>query len=389
MPNILIVVNAEWYFWSHRLPLARALRDHGCQVIIAAAVERGYQQAIEKEGFRFFRLQLRRQSSNPWREIVNLLELFRLYRKQRPDLVHHITIKPVLYGSLAAKAACVPLVINTIPGLGYLFLQTGLRGSILRYVASSAYRLALSGKHSHVIMQNPDDLRMFVSKKLVPVDRVTLIRGSGVNIHEFVPSPEPPGLPVVLFTGRLLWDKGLQELVEASRLLKKDGIRCRVVIVGVPDPENPNSVSEETVRAWQMEGIIEWWGLRNDMPKVLSLSAIVVLPSYREGVPKFLLEAASAGRPIITTDVPGCRETVVQGENGLLVPPRDPVALSRAIRTLVCNSNLRKEMGIRSREIAVSGFSEERIIEETLNVYRTLLGPKWPQSKAINCCSWT
>jgi len=388
MHRILIVVNVEWYFWSHRLSLAKALKECGFDVIIAAAIERGYQQAIEKEGFRFIPLHLQRRSSNPWHEMASLFELFRLYRTERPDLVHHITIKPVLYGSLAAKAARVPAVINTIPGLGYLFLQTGPWGSILRCCVSAAYRFALSGKHVQVIVQNPDDLRMFVSKKLIPRERINMIRGSGVNIHEFVLSSEPTGPPIVLLASRLLWDKGVGELVEASRRLKQHGVECRVVIVGEPDPENPNSIPVETLKAWHAEGVVEWWGLRNDMPTVLALASIVVLPSYREGVPKILLEAAAAGRPIITTDAPGCREIVRDGRNGLLVPPRDPVALANAIQTLISNPTLRKEMGVRSREIAVAEFSEERVIRETLDVYRKVLGPKWPESSNIKRSFW-
>ena len=377
---ILIVVNAEWYFWSHRLSFARTLRDHGCQVTIAAAVERGYQQAIEKEGFRFIPLQLQRRSFNPRRELASLFELVRLYRKERPALVHHITIKPVLYGSLAAKVAGVPAVINTIPGLGYLFLQTGLRGSILRCGALAAYRLALSGKHLKVIMQNPDDLQIFVSAKVVPIERVILIRGSGVNIHEFVPSPEPPGPPVVLLAARLLWDKGVGELVEASRLLKQNSVECRVVIVGEPDPENPNSIPTESLNGWQKEGIIEWWGLRDDMPSVLRMANIVALPSYYpEGVPKILIEAAASGRPIVTTDTPGCREIVRHGENGFLVPTQDPIALAGALHTLLNDTALRMKMGSRGREIAVAEFSEERVIKETLAVYRELLGDRFPQ----------
>ncbi len=377
-PVVFIVVNAEWYFWSHRLPLAKALRNHGFQVIIAASVERGYQQAIEKEGFRFIPLHLQRRSSMPLRELASLFELFRLYRKERPDLVHHITIKPVLYGSLAAKAAKVPFVINTVPGLGYMFLQNGLTGAIIRDLITCFYRLSLVGERVRLIVQNRDDLNLFLSKRVIPSHRVVVIRGSGVNVHQFVPSPEPAGTPLVLLAGRLLWDKGVGELVEASRRLKEEGAACRVVFVGLPDANNPNSIPEDQLKSWHSEGVIEWWGLREDMSSVLGSCSIVVLPSYREGVPKILLEGAAAGRPIITTDAPGCREIVRHGENGLLVPARDPVALADAIRALISNPGLRKEMGQRSRQIAIAEFSEERVLNETLAVYRELLGDQWP-----------
>ncbi len=183
--------------------------------------------------------------------------------------------------------------------------------------ALAAYRVALSGQQTRVIFQNPDDRALFVSRSVVPIDRTVLIRGSGVDVSQFVPSSEQSGLPIVLLASRLLWDKGVGELVEASRRLKKDGIACRVVLVGVPDPGNPKAIPVSLLERWQAEGVVEWWGLRNDMPEVLKAASIVVLPSYREGIPKILLEAAASGRPIVTTDTPGCREIVRHGENGL------------------------------------------------------------------------
>jgi glycosyltransferase involved in cell wall biosynthesis len=379
-PRILIVVNAEWYFWSHRLSLAQALQRRGCEVIVAAAVERGHRAAIEAQGFRFIPLRLQRRSIAPWQELASLLELFRLYRGVGPNLVHHVTIKPVLYGSLAAKAAGVPAVINTIPGLGYVFLQSDWRRWLLRQSVSLVYRLALTGRQVRVILQNPDDLSIFVSHKLVSAERVVIIRGSGVDVSRFLPAPEPPGPPIILLASRLLWDKGVGELVEAARCLKQAGWSCRVVLVGIPDDENPNSIPNETLQHWQAEGVIEWWGLRDDMPEVLKAVSIVALPSYyREGVPMILLEAAASGRPIITTDMPGCREVVRPGENGLLVPPRDAKALYTALCALLQDPALRTRMGARSREIAVAEFSEEHVLKQTLAVYQELLGEQWPR----------
>ncbi len=377
-PRILIVVNADWYFWSHRLSLARALQARGCQVTVAASVERGYRKAIEAEGFRFAPLQLRRRSTAPWHELASAAELLRLYLRERPDLIHHITIKPVLYGSMAAKVAGIPTVVNTVPGLGYTFVESGLRKRVLRETVRLAYRMALSGRQSRVIFQNPDDRCMFVSQGLVSAERAIVIRGSGVDINRFVPSPEPSGTPVVLLASRLLWDKGVGVLVQASRLLKDWGTQCRVVLVGVPDLQNPNSVKVADLEGWQADNIVEWWGIREDMPAILQMSSIVTLPSsYREGVPKILLEAAASGRPIITTDTPGCREIVRHGENGLLVPPNDPDALAAAINTLLDDPALRVRMGARSRVIAETEFSEEHVLSETLAVYRSLLGEQW------------
>lgn len=377
--RVLLVVNVDWYFWSHRLSLARALRDAGCEVVVATGVERGYRQAIEREGFRFVPLALQRRMTAPWWELASAWELVRLYRHERPRVVHHVAIKPVIYGSLAARVAGVPAVINTIPGLGYTFLGTGLRGRMLRFGVSFAYRLALADQRVRVIFQNPDDRKMFVERHLVPAGRAVLIRGSGVDVRAFSPSEEPEGVPVVLLASRLLWDKGVREFVEAARKLRGRGQACRFVLVGVPDKENPEAVPEATLRAWSAEGIVEWWGLRDDMPAVLRQAALVVLPSYREGIPKILLEAAAGGRPIVTTDVSGCREVVRDGENGLLVPPRDASSLAEAIATLLRDRSLRERMGRRGREIAVSEFSEEVVIAATLSVYRDALGSDWPQ----------
>ena len=381
--RILLVVNSEWYFWSHRLSLAKALRDAGCDVVVAASVERGYDESIVAEGLRFIPLRLQRRSISPHWELASIWELFQLYQRERPNLVHHVTIKPVLYGSMAAKAARIPLVINAIPGLGYMFLGSGWHGRLRQQAALAAYRVALSGQQTRVIFQNPDDRALFVSRHVIPIERTVLIRGSGVDVSQFVPSPEQSGLPIVLLASRLLWDKGVGELVEASRRLKKDGIACRVVLVGVPDPGNPKAIPVSLLERWQAEGVVEWWGLRNDMPEVLKASSIVVLPSYREGIPKILLEAAAAGRPIVTTDTPGCREIVRHGENGLLVPPCDPVALAQALHRLLQDPVLRAQMGKRGRGIVTSEFSEEQVIQETLSVYSELLRERWPQSSQL------
>jgi glycosyltransferase involved in cell wall biosynthesis len=382
--RILLVVNSEWYFWSHRLSLAKALRDAGCDVVVAASVERGYDESIVAEGLRFIPLRLQRRSIAPYRELASIWELFQLYQRERPDLVHHLTIKPVLYGSIAAKAARIPLVINAIPGLGYMFLGSGWHDGLRQQATLAAYRVALSGQQTRVIFQNPDDRALFVSRRVVPIDRTVLIRGSGVDVSQFVPSPEQSGLPIVLLASRLLWDKGVGELVEASRRLKKDGIACRVVLAGVPDPGNPKAIPVSLLECWQAEGVVEWWGLRNDMPEVLKAASIVVLPSsYPEGIPKILLEAAAAGRPIVTTDTPGCREIVRHGDNGLLVPPFEPVALAQALHRLLQDPVLRAQMGKRGRAIVTSEFSEEQVIKETLSVYSELLRERWPQASQL------
>jgi glycosyltransferase involved in cell wall biosynthesis len=379
-PRVLIVVNVEWFFLSHRLPIALGLKDAGCDVEVAAGVEQGLDTEIERHGLRFTRLALRRASMNPLHDLMLLVRLYRLYRSKRPDVVHHVAIKPVLYGSLAARLARVPAIVNAVPGLGYLFSDgTGLK-AIKARLAMFAYRLSCRGRQVRLIFQNPEDRDSFVAAGVAVPARTVLIRGSGVDVRRFQPSPEPEGPPVVLMASRMLWDKGVAELVEAARLLRTaGGPPCRFVLAGDPDVANPRSVPAAQLEAWQREGVLEWWGHQRDMPAVMRQAALVVFPSfYREGVPKVLLEACAAGRAIITTDLPGCREVVRHGENGLLVPPRDIRALAEAIAALLADPALRERMGRAGRIRAVEEFSETSVVDATLRLYREILGSRWP-----------
>jgi glycosyltransferase involved in cell wall biosynthesis len=379
-PRVLIVVNVDWYFWSHRLPLARALRAVGYEVVIVAAEERGYRTRIEREGFRFIPLRLRRGSTNPLREWLTLMDLVRIYRSERPDAVHHVSIKPVLYGSIAARLIGQPAIINAIPGLGHTFLPA-VRTSILGRLTKALYRFACAGRRTLVLFQNPEDRAALVSLGTVARERTAVIRGSGVDVDAFRPSPEPEGNPMILLCGRMLWDKGVREFVAAALVLKDAGLAHRAVIVGIPDEENPNSVPAWQLTRWQDEGLIEWWGLRDDMPAVLAQSAIVVLPSYYpEGVPKVLIEAAASGRPIVATDVPGCREIARAGVNADHVRPRDPGDLARVLEALLRDPVRRARYGRAGREIAVAEFSDAQVIGETLALYRRLLGEP-PQAR--------
>lgn len=374
MLKILLVVNAEWYFWSHRLPLAKALQAQGADVVVAATIERGYDTAIRQAGFRFVPLRLQRRSINPFAEIARVIDLLNLYRQEKPDIIHHFTIKPVLYGSLAARLVGISRVINTIPGRGYAFLGDTWSRRLMQKWVTEAYRFALGGKQTQVIFQNPEDCTYFVSQRLVSEQRAYVIRGSGVDIETFQSVPEPEGTPIVLLAARLLWDKGIAEFVEAAQLVRSTGISCRFVLVGAPDIENPNHVPESTLKLWHETGIIEWWGLRNDMPTVLRQATIVTLPSYYpEGVPKILLEAAATARAIITTDTPGCREIVEHHVTGLLVPPRQSSALADAIHYALSNPSLRQQWGYAARQRVEREFEETIITSQTLDVYRKLL----------------
>lgn len=379
--RILYVVNVDWFFWSHRLEIARAARDRGAEVWVAAA-STGFDQRMAAEGFRFLPIPFSRSGTNVVREARTMLSLYRLFRRIKPDLIHNVTIKPILYGSWMARLARCPVVVNAISGLGYVFLASGRKARLSRLLVQRAYKSALAGKRVRVVFQNPDDMRDFVERGLVDDARAIVIRGSGVDVAKFTPSDEPGGIPLVMLATRLLRDKGVVETVRAARLLRAWKVGCRVALVGNLDLENPASVSKRELDGWLQEGCVEWWGHRSDMDEVLRQAAVVVLPSYREGLPRVLLEAASVGRPIVATDVPGCREIVRDGVNGFLVPPRDPAALARAVRRLVEDPGRRARMGARSREIAVTEFREEIVVEGTLSVYEDLIGRRLPKSSA-------
>jgi glycosyltransferase involved in cell wall biosynthesis len=302
-------------------------------------------------------------------EIWTVIRLLKLYRQEKPDLVHQFTVKCVLYGSLACHVLGIRSIVNSVTGLGYIFMEGGKARMWLRGLIKLSYRLVL--KNTWVIFQNPDDRSTFLESRLVDPKRVALIRGSGVDIRRFSPQPEPAGKPLVVLPARMLWDKGVGEFVKAARMLQAEGVRARFALVGDSDNENPSSVQASQLRAWEKEGVIEWWGWKEDMDDVYAQSAIICLPSYREGLPKTLIEAAACGCPIVTSDVPGCREVVRHGKNGLLVPARDADALAKALKDLLQSPNARSEMGICGRTIAEKEFSMELVISQTFAVYQS------------------
>lgn len=349
-----------------------AAQDAGYDVAVVTHVNE-HGDAIRRAGIRLIPFNLSRRGMNPLSELAVLARLIVVYRKEKPDLVHHVAMKPVLYGSLAARLSGVPYVVNALAGMGYVFTSEQPMARLLRSAICSAFRGLLNSRRSRLILQNNDDRAMFIRKRFINEERIRLIRGSGVDTGIFSPTPEPSGIPVVMLASRMLWDKGIKEFVETARQLKARGVDARFVLVGDTDPHNPSAISKKQLTAWHTEGVIEWWERRDDMPAVLAQAHIVCLPSYREGLPKVLLEAASCGRPIVTTDTPGCREVVRNGENGLLVPVRSTGELADAIQSLIENPELRQKMGVRGREIVVSEFAIEKVVSETMTVYEELL----------------
>jgi glycosyltransferase involved in cell wall biosynthesis len=373
-PRLLFVITEDWYFVSHRLDLARAARDAGFEVGIATRVASCSEQ-IRNAGIHLFPLRyMRRSSRNPWIELRAVNELTALYRHWLPSIVHHVAAKPVIYGGLAAQRASIPAVVNALAGLGYVFASPSMRARALRPAILAAYRAAFRHTHSRLIVQNPEDEAVVLKHRLVSPARLELIRGSGVDTRAFAPSKEPFGVVTFVLAGRMLWNKGVGEFVEAARIARKRGTKARFVLVGDSDVENPATIPQSQLGSWQEEGTIEWWGQRNDMHDVLSSSHVVCLPTYYgEGLPKVLLEAAACGRPLLASDVPGCREIAIHNETGLLVPPRDPAALADAMQALAGDAQLRRRLGECAREVVCSNFTIEHVSAQTIQIYRDLL----------------
>ena len=369
--KIVLFANTEWYLWNFRRSLALALRDAGHDVLLISP-DGPYGEKLRALGLRWQPLPMDRRSLNPVREARLLWHLVRLFRGERPALVHGFTIKCAVYGSLAARMAGVPARVNAVAGMGYVFISDSLKARLLRPLVRTLLKLALGGRNARLILQNPDDVVLFERAGLVDPSQVRLIPGSGVDCSRFHPDPDrQTGARLrVLLPARLLWDKGLAEYVQAARLLRAEGRPIDFLLAGDPDPGNPAAVPEAEVREWVGQGLLQWLGHVDDMSALLRSADIVALPSYREGLPKGLIEAAASGCALVTTDVPGCREVVTHEVDGLLVPVRDGDALARAIARLEADPELRARLAEAGRRKALERFDERIVIEKTLAVYK-------------------
>ena len=367
--RLLFIVNEPDFFLSHRLPLAIAARDAGYEVHIATSPGQGATRILAL-GFPHHGVPLSRSGKNPFIELRSLWNLVGLMRRVRPEIVHLVTIKPVLYGGLAARFAGVPGVVAAVSGLGFVFTSQGYGARLLRGVVTALYRLALGHRHQRVIFQNPTDRSALVDSGIVPLERTVLLPGSGIDLEEYRATPETAGEPVVVMAARLLKDKGVSEFVEAAGRLRREGVRARFKLAGEPDPGNPQSVTEQEMAAWRAAGDVEVLGFQHGIAALFSASHIVVLPSYYgEGLPKVLVEAAACGRAVVTTDSPGCRDAIEPGVTGLLVPAKDVAALSQAIRKLIDDTELRQGMGRSGRQLAESRYAIEQIVAAHLAIY--------------------
>ena len=378
-PVLLFLINEAYFLLSHRTEiLDAAIRSYDTFVVAPSDhvwAPSGFStREFEKKGARFLPIPMSRRGQNPVREVETFLAIFRIVRAVRPDVLHLLTIKAILYGGIAARLLRLRAVVFSVTGLGQIFIARGAFAGLRRAVVKQILRLVFSHPRARVILQNSEDLRYLVESGIVARESTILIRGAGVDVSAFQAVPEPAGPVVICFASRLLWEKGVGTFVDAARLLGGCSEAVRFVVVGDTKESNPRSVPSAMLKSWVEAGMIEWWGVRTDMPAVLASCHIFCLPTaYGEGVPKVLLEAAAAGRPIVASDIAGCREIVMHGQNGLLVPPNDPAVLAAALRRLIENGAERRRLGEAGREIAVREFDVTQVVARTIALYDELL----------------
>jgi glycosyltransferase involved in cell wall biosynthesis len=371
--RLLYVVTEDWYFLSHRLPMARAAKAAGYAVHVATRMDKG-RAAIEAEGFTPHALAWRRGSLSPFHSIAGVMELRRLLGAIEPDIIHNIALKPVLLGTAASLGRKRVAVVNSLTGLGSLFIGEAKVSSTARRVVRLALRALLKRPRSWTIVQNPDDQR-FVMELGAPAGSVVSIPGSGVDTTKLVPLPEPPPPITAAYVGRMLADKGVLTLINAFSALTKRGVPLKLLLAGDCDKENPGSLAPEQLREFASAFGIHWLGHVPDIRDVWRQAHFAVLASRREGLPKSLLEAAACGRPMVATDVPGCREIAIEGETALTVPVDDAAALADAMARMASDAPLRERLGKRARQLVETKFSSETIGKQTVELYRSITPP--------------
>lgn len=375
--KLLMVVNVDWFLISHRLPIALAALREGYDVHLACRFT-GRQDYLEGLGFKIHEVPFSRAGVSMINEINTCFSIFKLLRRLRPDVIHTITIKPSLYVGMIARALGMKGLIIAVSGLGLVFVSGGVGALLRKWIVVSLYKTAVNPKHTRLIFQNETDLGTIQNIVKPHPKNVHLIRGSGVDLTEYKYTNEPvESRLVVSLASRLLKTKGIYEFIRAAEIVGKSEFADRISfrLIGVPDVENPDSILPEEIEVWRRSGIVDCLGFRQDMTKVFSETNVVVLPSYYgEGLPKVLIEAAACGRAIITSDCPGCRDAVLDGVTGVLIPPKDPLALSNAILGLARNRGLVTQMGRAARKYAEKTFSIDSVVSDHLDIYENVLG---------------
>jgi glycosyltransferase involved in cell wall biosynthesis len=392
--KLLYFIGVDWFFYSHFLDRAIAAKNAGYDVVVLTGISRN-DDPLAKHGIKLIGIPFARRSIHPKRFFRNLRDVIRVLKAEKPDIIHQIALKPILIGSLAARWVGIKRVINAVVGLGFAFSSETRPARTAKWFVSLLFHLVLDKHHAKTVFENADDRAYFLEQGWVREEGAVLIRGAGVDIDRFKPvlretvgevtdtqpqtgdqetssTKEPP---IVMLLSRMLWDKGIGEFVEAAKQLRQQhgSTYARFVLVGDPDDDNRGAISRDQLQAWQNAGVIEWWGFKPDVQNILAQATISCLPSYREGLPKSLLESLAMGLPCIATDVPGCREAVINAVNGVLVPPRQSEPLAKAIDDLLRNPSLREQYGQASRQMAVEQFSREIVSNETLALYNRVL----------------
>ena len=379
--KLLFIVNVDWFFVSHRLHIALEALAQGYEVHIATAIT-DQKYLLESSGMVVHPISLNRSGQSlgdAWR---TCREIFSLYRRIKPDVVHLITIKPVLLGGLMARLAAVPAVVAAVPGLGFVFLDSGFKAVCRRWLVTRLYAAVFKHPNLTIIFQNGSDFSLMQISTGVDRAKLTIVPGSGVDMSRYMVTPLSSGKPVVALVSRMLVDKGVREFVSAVKILNQQGVVARFCLVGTVDPSNPSSLTQSELDIWAKQDGVELWGHRTDMPQVMATTTIVVLPSYREGLPKVLIEAAACGRAVITTDVPGCRDAILPDQTGLLVPVRDAAALAKAIAELISDPQRCAAMGLAGRQLAESIFDVKSVVQRHLTIYQELLASVQAKAQA-------
>ena len=371
--RILYFANTDWFLYNYSLSLFKFIQTKGYQVYLSSP-KGTYSALLQKENLNWQEFPLSRKGMNPLKEIHSVQQFQKVLAATQPEILHNFTLKSVLYGSLAAKKFSHIKIINTITGMGFLFINKDIRTRLVRAILIPLLRFAL--KDTKVLFLNTTDRDFYLERRIIEPGQAKIIHGSGVDIDTFSPGKpiQKKKKPTIIFPARFLKDKGIYEFVEAARITKKKHEECVFVLVGSIDKGNPSSIREDELNAWIKEGIVECWGWQDEMAAVYQQASMVCLPSYREGLATSLLEAAACAVPIITTDVPGCRELVINDKTGFIVPTHNTKELARCIIYLVEHPAQSIEMGLRAREFIVEEYSQDTVNADIYQTYTELVG---------------
>ncbi len=371
--KLVILTNNLSFFCSHRLPIAEAAINKSFDVVVGyGELGDADPKILEQKGIKTSFVPMKRGSINFLKDIKSLFKIWFFFKREKPDIVHLVTIKPYLYGGIIARLLSVPALVSAVSGLGSLFIYKDIKSKIIRFLLYPIYALAFNHFNQTVILQNQEDTNVLTEWGVLNRNKVQILKGSGIELDNFKNFKDAPGIPIVCFASRLLIDKGVNEFIAAAKILKERKIEARFFLAGDLDTQNPSGLNANDIKKIREEGSVEILGFQKDISSLYSKSHIVCLPSYREGFPKALMEAAGASRAVVTTDVPGCRDVIIPNKTGLMVPVKNSEALANAIQDLINNPKKRKKMGEEGRELAKKEFDIKNIVQAHLEIYKNL-----------------